>query len=163
MLAAALRIGAVADFLSKPVLTGYMSGAALILVSTQLGKLFGLSLESREFFPILWELAGRLRETHGLTLAIGVVPFTILTTEPNDLARVVHDRMPVILDPEDYARWLDPDRVPAELRPLLRPFPAAAMTAYPVSPRVNSPANDDPACLDPAEEPPSGPQLRLLM
>ena len=89
--------------------------------------------------------------------------FTILTTEPNDLARVVHDRMPVILDPEDYARWLDPDRVPAELRPLLRPFPAAAMTAYPVSPRVNSPANDDPACLDPAEEPPSGPQLRLLM
>jgi putative SOS response-associated peptidase YedK len=89
--------------------------------------------------------------------------FTILTTEPNELARGIHDRMPVILDPKEYARWLDPDRVPSELRPLLRPFPAAAMAAYPVSTRVNSPANDDPACLEPAQAPPSGPQLRLLM
>ncbi len=76
---------------------------------------------------------------------------TILTTEPNDLARKVHDRMPVILDPADYARWLDPAvEVAAEVRPLLRPFPAAAMTAYPVSTRVNNAAFDDPACLAPA-------------
>jgi putative SOS response-associated peptidase YedK len=76
---------------------------------------------------------------------------TILTTEPNDVARPIHDRMPVILAPADYARWLDPAvEVAAEVRPLLRPFPAAAMTAYPVSTRVNNAAFDDPACLAPA-------------
>ena len=76
---------------------------------------------------------------------------TILTTEPNELARRVHDRMPVILDPADYTQWLDPAGVvAAEVRPLLRSFPAAAMTAYPVSTRVNNPAFDDPACLAPA-------------
>jgi putative SOS response-associated peptidase YedK len=76
---------------------------------------------------------------------------TILTTEPNDVARPIHDRMPVILDPADYALWLDPARqLTAEVRKLLRPFPATAMTAYPVSTRVNNPAFDDPACLDPA-------------
>jgi len=76
---------------------------------------------------------------------------TILTTEPNELARRVHDRMPVILDPADYTQWLDPAvAVAAEVRPLLRSFPAAAMTAYPVSTRVNNPAFDDPACLAPA-------------
>jgi len=76
---------------------------------------------------------------------------TILTTEPNELARRVHDRMPVILDPADYTQWLDPAVVvAAEVRPLLRSFPAAAMTAYPVSTRVNNPAFDDPACLAPA-------------
>lgn len=93
-------------------------------------------------FAGLWEPAASLP---------GAMPtFTILTTEPNDLARRVHDRMPVILEPRDYALWLDPDRVPGELRPLLRPFPAPAMTAYAISTRVNSPANDDPACLEPA-------------
>jgi putative SOS response-associated peptidase YedK len=76
---------------------------------------------------------------------------TILTTEPNDLARPIHDRMPVILDPADYARWLDPTVTgPAEVRPLLRPFPAGAMTAFPVTTAVNNPVFDDPACLVPA-------------
>jgi len=76
---------------------------------------------------------------------------TILTTEPNEIARPIHDRMPVILDPADYAQWLDPTvTIAAELRPLLRPFPAAAMTAYPISTRVNNPAFDDPACIAPA-------------
>ena len=75
---------------------------------------------------------------------------TILTTEPNDVARPIHDRMPVILDPADYARWLDPAvTLPAEVRPLLRPFPADAMTAFPVTTAVNNPAFDDPACLTP--------------
>jgi len=82
----------------------------------------------------------------------GAVPTcTILTTDPNDVARPIHDRMPVILDPNDYARWLDPAvTVPAEVRPLLRSFPAGLMTAFPVSTAVNNPAFDDPACLAPA-------------
>lgn len=75
---------------------------------------------------------------------------TILTTEPNDLARPIHDRMPVILDPADYAQWLDPAvTVPAEVRPLLQPFPAEAMTAVVTGNAVNNPAFDDPACLVP--------------
>jgi putative SOS response-associated peptidase YedK len=76
---------------------------------------------------------------------------TILTTEPNEIARPIHDRMPVILDPADYGRWLDPGlALPAEVRPLLRPYPAGLMTAFPVTTAVNNPAFDDPACLTPA-------------
>jgi putative SOS response-associated peptidase YedK len=74
----------------------------------------------------------------------------ILTTEPNDGARPIHDRMPVILDSADYARWLDPAvTLPAEVRPLLKPFPAEAMTAFAVTTAVNNAAFDDPACLTP--------------
>jgi len=76
---------------------------------------------------------------------------TILTTEPNELARPVHDRMPVILDPDGYRRWLDPRAGGmAALRPLLVPFPASAMTAYPVGTTVNDPRRDEPACVAPA-------------
>lgn len=75
----------------------------------------------------------------------------ILTTEPNDLLRKVHDRMPVILPPEAQATWLDPEvRDPASLLPLLAPYPSGAMTAYPVSRTVNSPSNDGPGCVEPA-------------
>jgi putative SOS response-associated peptidase YedK len=76
---------------------------------------------------------------------------TILTTQPNDVTRPVHDRMPVILAPEGWARWLDPGlHTREELRALLAPFPAATMTAYPVSTRVNNAAFDDPGCIAPA-------------
>ncbi len=78
LLAAGLRAGVVADFLSKPVLVGYMTGAALILMSTQLGKLFGVKIESHEFFPILAELIRRIGETHGLTLGLGLGTIAVL-------------------------------------------------------------------------------------
>jgi putative SOS response-associated peptidase YedK len=99
--------------------------------------------------------SGRLFAFAGLwepPAASGASPTcAILTTEPNDVARPIHDRMPVILDPADYALWLDPAvTVPAEVRPLLRPFPAAAMTAFRVTTAVNRPAFDDPSCLTPA-------------
>ncbi len=71
LLAAVFRIGVVADLLSKSVLVGYMSGAALILVSTQIGKLFGIKVVAQSFFPILWELFGRFGETHWLTFVLG--------------------------------------------------------------------------------------------
>src|SRR5262245_11933325 len=71
LLAARLRIGVVADFLSKPVLIGYMTGAALILVSTQLGKVCGIPLVNQAFFPLLGELVGKLGQTHPLTLGLG--------------------------------------------------------------------------------------------
>ena len=72
LVASRLNVGMVADFLSKPVLIGYLTGAALILISTQLGKLFDIKPASHEFFPLLAELAGRLREAHLLTLDLGL-------------------------------------------------------------------------------------------
>jgi putative SOS response-associated peptidase YedK len=72
----------------------------------------------------------------------------IVTTDANELAKLYHDRMPVILHPADYARWLDPEyqRV-EELAPLLRPYPAELMVAEPVSTLVNNPRNDSPDCV----------------
>ena len=78
LVAARFRLAMIADFLSKPVLVGYMTGAALILVSTQLDKLFGLKLHERDFFPRLAELAGRLPETHVPTLALGIGSLALL-------------------------------------------------------------------------------------
>jgi putative SOS response-associated peptidase YedK len=75
---------------------------------------------------------------------------TIITTKPNELAARLHDRMPVILDPEDEARWLDRQLVEAkDLLPLLRSYPAARMEAYPVSTLVSSPGNDGAALIEP--------------
>jgi putative SOS response-associated peptidase YedK len=64
---------------------------------------------------------------------------TILTTEGNDILRPVHDRMPVILYPEDYELWLDDDLRQSDVRQeLLRPFAAFEMNGYPVSVLVNN-------------------------
>jgi putative SOS response-associated peptidase YedK len=74
----------------------------------------------------------------------------ILTTEANDLVRPAHDRMPVILDPSRYAEWLDPTLTdPSVFADWLRPYPADAMTAYPVSPLVNSARHEGPECAQP--------------
>jgi SulP family sulfate permease len=72
LLGARAKIGAIADFLSKPVLVGYMTGAALILVASQLDKLFGIRLEHNDFFPRLAELAGKLNQAHEPTLLFGL-------------------------------------------------------------------------------------------
>ncbi|GIP41167.1 putative SOS response-associated peptidase YoqW [Paenibacillus sp. J31TS4] len=72
---------------------------------------------------------------------------TILTTSPNALVEPVHNRMPVILDPTNEAAWLDKAlRDPAVLQPMLAPYPAEEMTAYPVSPDVGNVKNDTAAC-----------------
>ncbi len=77
---------------------------------------------------------------------------TLLTTEPNDLIRTFHHRMPVILDPKEYDLWLDPGiQEPQRLQPLLRPYSSDDLAAYPVSTRVNNPANDTPDCIQPLE------------
>lgn len=74
---------------------------------------------------------------------------TIITTEANELVGDIHNRMPVILAPEDYSLWLDPDFKEREaLTSLLRPYPNDAMEAYPVSRRVNSPSNNVPDCIE---------------
>ena len=78
---------------------------------------------------------------------------TILTTEPNEAVSRLHNRMPVILAPEDYDEWLGKpgDATPAQLsqlKHLFRPFPDVLMTLYPVSTYVNNPRNEGEACVE---------------
>lgn len=75
---------------------------------------------------------------------------TIITTQANSFMKPIHDRMPVILKTMDYEEWLDPnERRPESLAQLLVPYPDGEMAAYPVSPAVNSPQNDQPECIKP--------------
>ncbi len=77
---------------------------------------------------------------------------TIITTEPNELVRPLHNRMPAIILPSDHDHWLNPEvRDHEQLAPLLRPFPAGRMEAYPVSTLVNHTANDVPECIEPID------------
>jgi putative SOS response-associated peptidase YedK len=76
--------------------------------------------------------------------------FTILTTDPNEIMEPIHNRMPVILEPEDYDRWLDagdPGKPPVEL---LRPYPAELMLAWTVRDRAGNVRNNDRALLEPS-------------
>ena len=73
----------------------------------------------------------------------------IITTAPNKLAAEVHDRMPVILEPENYDSWLDPESETDELLARLTSYPAEKMQVNPVSTHVNRPANDDERCVAP--------------
>jgi putative SOS response-associated peptidase YedK len=75
---------------------------------------------------------------------------TILTTSSNKLIESLHERMPVILHPEEYDLWLDRETTdPGKLKHLYQPYPADLMEMYPVSPLVNSPRNDSPDLIKP--------------
>ncbi|BCR05904.1 DUF159 family protein [Desulfuromonas versatilis] len=77
---------------------------------------------------------------------------TILTTAANRLLAELHERMPVILEPADLARWLDPEQSsPAPLATLLRPAREGVLDMYPVSDYVNKPQNEGARCIAPAE------------
>lgn len=77
--------------------------------------------------------------------------FTIITTTANDVVEPIHDRMPVILRPEDEDEWLNTEITdPFQVTRLLKPFPANLMEAYPVSKLVNMVANDTPEILQTA-------------
>ncbi|BAQ61305.1 sulfate permease [Geminocystis sp. NIES-3708] len=66
------KLGFLTNFLSRPILMGYLNGIALGIIVGQLGKLFGFSLESKGFFRLLWEFFSKLGQTHSLTFLIGV-------------------------------------------------------------------------------------------
>lgn len=75
---------------------------------------------------------------------------TILTCAPNELISDIHDRMPVILAPNDVDAWLDVDQQDAgEAARLLRPYPANELDAWPVSTYVNKAGNEGPRCIEP--------------
>jgi putative SOS response-associated peptidase YedK len=78
-----------------------------------------------------------------------VETYTIVTTDPNELMESLHDRMPVILAPKDYERWLapvDPAHLPVDL---LSPYAAEEMTAWEVSKAVGNVKNNDPSLVAP--------------
>ena len=75
---------------------------------------------------------------------------TIVTTDANDFMKPLHDRMPAILDPKDYDRWLGPSQEPASVVELLRPGANDGYEMTAVSPKVNNARFEDPACLEPA-------------
>jgi putative SOS response-associated peptidase YedK len=73
---------------------------------------------------------------------------TIITTDANETVGPLHDRMPVILEPRDYARWIDPAcSDPGVLQEMLLPYPAGLMTTVAVSTFVNNARNEGEACL----------------
>jgi putative SOS response-associated peptidase YedK len=79
---------------------------------------------------------------------------TIITTAANASMRSLHDRMPVILQPADYSRWLDPAVRDGEaLASVLRPARDDLLAADPVQPVVNNPRNDVPECVSPIGPP----------
>lgn len=102
-------------------------------------------LKSREPFAFagLWDI---WKDPDGEEL----LSFTIITTQANDLIKGIHERMPVILAPEEEEIWLKsgPDET-ARLLSLLDPYPAKAMDVYEVSTAVNSPSNDRKECIEP--------------
>jgi putative SOS response-associated peptidase YedK len=101
---------------------------------------------------------------HGVALAIGIAglwenwkdptsgewirTFAVITTDANEMVTAIHDRMPAILAPENYARWLSDEPDPREL---MRPFPAGLMRMWAISARVNKPENDDPSIIEPVQ------------
>jgi len=111
---------------------------------------FAFTMRSGEPFAFagLWDA---WKETNGDWLQ----SFAIITTDPNELTATVHNRMPVILKPSEYDRWLtrgDAERPPVDL---LRPYDAQEMTAHPVDPRVGNVRNNEPSLCEPYECPPN--------
>jgi putative SOS response-associated peptidase YedK len=92
-------------------------------------------------FAGLWEFARIAGED--------ILSAAIIVGEPNALTGSVHDRMPVMLLPQDYDRWLDNATPPADLQALLRPYDPELMKAYEVSRAVNSVKNDTEECITP--------------
>jgi putative SOS response-associated peptidase YedK len=131
---------------------------------TKLPWFFSLREEQPFVFAGLWE---QWHGAGGEGAEAKLETFSLITTRANDVVGRIHDRMPVILAPEDARWWIDSSvEAPERLLPLLRPFSAEAMEGRAVHPRVNSVAVDGPECLEPA--PPAGtasageePQLSL--
>ncbi|CAG0969884.1 partial SOS response-associated protein YedK, partial [Gammaproteobacteria bacterium] len=114
-----------------------------------------LKVRSPFAFAGLWERW----EKDGLALET----CTIIVTEANDSMKPIHDRMPIILSPEDYGQWLDAGiHDPAQIQPLLKPCPSEWLQAYPVSTAVNNIRNDSEQLIRPVPQPPTVQQIDLF-
>ena len=88
MAASKLKLGIIADLLSRPVLVGYLNGASLVLIATQLGKMFGIKTQGEEFFPLVFGVIERVAETHWPTFALGLALIVLLIALARWLPRV---------------------------------------------------------------------------
>ena len=87
-----------------------------------------------------------------------LLTYTIITTEPNEVTRPIHNRMPVMLSDDDAMKWITSDGGGlTHSLSLLKPFPPELMESYEVSKLVNNPRNDSSACIQPVA--PQGPGL----
>lgn len=109
-------------------------------VSSKLRRPYAVALKSGSPYALagLWD---EWMTPQGEPLA----SFTVLTTSANALMAPIHERMPVLIDRNNYAEWLDPASDPQRL---MKPFDAALMEAWPVSERVGNVRNNEPALLD---------------
>ena len=102
----------------------------------------GMADDSLFAFAGLWD---RWKDAEGKIIE----SCTILTTDANALLKDIHNRMPVIIEKDDYDLWLDPGMTdPDKLTDLLKPFDARLMRVYPVSSTVSSVKNDGPECAE---------------
>ena len=86
--ASLLRLGALADFLSKPILIGFLNGVAISILLGQIGKIFGFPIETGRIVPRLLEFLSKLPETHAPTLAVGLGTFAALFVSGRFFARL---------------------------------------------------------------------------
>jgi SulP family sulfate permease len=89
LLAGRFKLGFVSDFFSKPILSGYITGTSLIVVISQIGKFFGISLSSDDIYLKVVEILTKLDQTHVITLVFGIITLLILI-----LFRQVAPKMP---------------------------------------------------------------------
>jgi putative SOS response-associated peptidase YedK len=110
-------------------------------------KPYAVAMLEGELFALggLWE-AWREKES-----GEWLITCAILTTEPNELLAPIHDRMPVIIRPDDYARWIDPSTRTDAVRRLVESYSPEAMRAWEVGLLVNDPKTDDARVLAPIE------------
>jgi putative SOS response-associated peptidase YedK len=105
---------------------------------------YAIAMKTGEPFGVggIWENWKEPRSGHWIRT------FAVITTDANQLVAEIHDRIPLIIAPEDYLRWLGEEIDP---RDLMKPFPSEPMRMWPISTRVNKPENDDPSIVDPIE------------
>jgi putative SOS response-associated peptidase YedK len=108
----------------------------------------------------LFAIAGLWERWHDPSGPI-VESCSLITTEANELMRPIHDRMPVILDPEREKEWLDPRSTPNSLGALLVSFAADRMEAFPVNPYVSNAKNEGARCKDLTQRSKNQPEKRL--
>jgi putative SOS response-associated peptidase YedK len=110
-------------------------------------KPYAVALKDGEIFSLggIWE-AWRSRED-----GEWVITCAILTTEPNEVLAPIHDRMPVIIRPDDYRSWLDQSTKAEDVSGLVAPFPADAMRTWEISLLVNDPKTDDARVIAPVD------------
>ncbi|MFS8111454.1 SOS response-associated peptidase [Rhizobium jaguaris] len=109
-------------------------------------KPYAIAMKSGEPFALAGIWASRRDPETGLERRT----FAIITCKPNELMATIHDRMPVILHPEDYERWLSFEPDPHDLT---KPFPSELMTMWPIGKDVGSSKNDRPDIIEPVVEP----------